>query len=43
MDVIILMFGFGMVVHLIISVIEERLFFRKRELKRLLAEQTNLV
>ena len=34
MDVIILMFGFGMVVHLIVSVIEEQLFFRKRELKK---------
>lgn len=33
MDVIILIFGFGMVVHLIVSVIEEQLFFRKRELK----------
>lgn len=29
------MFGFGMVVHLIVSVIEERFFFRKRELKKL--------
>ncbi len=41
MDVIILMFGFGMVVHLIISVMEERLFFRKRELKKLQTEQTD--
>ncbi len=43
MDVIILMFGFGMVVHLIVSIIEERLFFRKRELKRLQTEQVNQV
>lgn len=40
MDVIILMFGFGMVVHLIVSVIEERLFFRKRELRKLQSERT---
>ncbi len=33
MDVIILMFGFGMVVHLLISLIEERLIFRKIEFK----------
>lgn len=43
MDVIILMFGFGMVVHLIVSVIEERLFFRQRELRKLQSEQTNLL
>lgn len=43
MDVIILMFGFGMVVHLIVSIIEERLFFCKRELRRLQKEQTSLV
>ncbi len=35
MDTIILMFGFGMVVHLIVSIIEEKLFFRKRELKNI--------
>ncbi len=33
MDIIILMFGFGMVVHLIISLIEEKLFLRKAELR----------
>lgn len=31
MDVIILMFGFGMVVHLAVSLVEEKLFLRKRE------------
>lgn len=40
MDVIILMFGFGMVVHLGVSLIEEKLFLRKFELKRLSAEST---
>ena len=34
MNVIILMFGFGMVVHLVISLIEEKLFLRKFELKK---------
>lgn len=34
MNVIILMFGFGMVVHLAISLIEEKLFLRKFELKK---------
>lgn len=39
MDVIIWMFGFGMVVHLIVSIIEERLFLCKFEKKaRLLSE-----
>ncbi len=33
MDVIILMFGFGMVVHLAVSLIEEKLFLRRFELK----------
>ena len=33
MDMIILMFGFGMVFHLIISIIEEK-FLRKQELKK---------
>ena len=33
MDVIILMFGFGMVVHLGVSLIEEKLFLRRFELK----------
>lgn len=31
MDVIILMFGFGMVVHLAVSLIEEKLFLRRFE------------
>ena len=30
MNTIILMFGFGMVTHLAVSLIEERLFFRKK-------------
>lgn len=34
MDVIILMFGFGMVVHLVVSLIEEKLFLRRFELKK---------
>lgn len=34
MDVIILMFGFGMVVHLAVSLIEEKLFLRRFEIKR---------
>ena len=34
MDVIILMFGFGMVVHLAISIIEEKLFLRRFEMKK---------
>ena len=34
MDVIILMFGFGMVVHLGVSLIEEKLFLRRFELKK---------
>jgi hypothetical protein len=34
MDVIILMFGFGMVAHLAISLIEEKRFLKPRELKR---------
>lgn len=33
MDIIILMFGFGMVVHLAVSLIEEKLFLRKFEIK----------
>lgn len=33
MDTIILMFGFGMVIHLLVSIIEEKLFFKKRILK----------
>ena len=35
MNVIILMFGFGMVVHLIVSLIEEKLFLRRFEFKKL--------
>ena len=38
MDVIILMFGFGMVVHLAVSLVEEKLFLRKFERKRQMAE-----
>ena len=34
MDAIILMFGFGMVVHLAVSLIEEKMFLRRSELKR---------
>lgn len=33
MNTIIIMFGFGMVVHFIISLIEERVFLKKRELR----------
>ena len=40
MDVIILMFGFGMVVHLGVSLIEEKLFLRRFELKKQLAENS---
>ena len=39
MDVIILMFGFGMVVHLAVSLIEEKLFLRRFELKKLTQEK----
>lgn len=39
MDVIILMFGFGMVVHLIVAVIEERLFLCKFEKKEWLSSE----
>ena len=35
MNTIILMFGFGMVVHYIVSLVEEKIFFKKRELKDL--------
>lgn len=31
MNTIILMFGFGMVVHYIVSLIEEKVFFRNKE------------
>lgn len=40
MNVIILMFGFGMVVHLAVSFIEEKLFLRKFEKRRLLLLET---
>ena len=40
MDVIILMFGFGMVVHLIVSLIEEKLFLRRFELKKVSVESS---
>lgn len=39
MDVIILMFGIGNVVHLIVSTIEERIFFKK-EIQRLELKNT---
>lgn len=42
MDVIILMFGFGMVVHLAVSFIEEKFFLRKFEKNRLLLNPTQL-
>ena len=35
MNTIILMFGFGMVVHYIVSLVEEKMLFKKRELKAL--------
>ncbi|MDY4593372.1 MAG: hypothetical protein SO434_08295 [Eubacteriales bacterium] len=41
MDVIILMFGFGMVVHLAVSLIEEKLFLRKIEIKKQLTFNSN--
>lgn len=31
MDVIILMFGFGMVAHFVISIVEEKVFLLKKE------------
>ncbi len=31
MNTIILMFGFGMVVHWIVSIIEEKIFLKRRE------------
>mgnify|MGYP006918967577 FL=1 len=31
MDVIILMFGFGMVAHFVISIVEEKVFLRKKD------------
>ena len=39
MDVIILMFGFGMVAHLAVSLIEEKLFLRRFELKKIKQEE----
>lgn len=38
MDLIILMFGFGMVVHYIVSLVQEKLIFRKRNLKTAIDE-----
>ncbi len=38
MDVIIMMFGFGMIVHLAVSLIEERVFLRKFENKKNVVE-----
>ncbi|MDE7373047.1 MAG: hypothetical protein K2N18_03185, partial [Clostridia bacterium] len=44
MNVIILMFGFGMVVHLAISLIEEKLFLRRIELKKLMdVKEENII
>ncbi len=40
MDVIILMFGFGMVVHLAVSSVEEKLFLRRFELKKQFTENS---
>lgn len=34
MNIIILMFGFGMVTHLFISIIEEKIFLQRFELKK---------
>lgn len=34
MNVIILMFGFGMVVHLVVSLVEEKIFFKREILKK---------
>ena len=45
MDVIILMFGFGMVVHLAVSICEEKLFLKRFEKKRQISEpatETNI-
>lgn len=45
MDVIILMFGFGMVVHLAVSLCEEKLFLKRFEKKRQISEpatETNI-
>lgn len=39
MDVIIMMFGFGMVVHLAVSLIEEKLFLRKFAMKKAIISQ----
>ncbi|MDE6618064.1 MAG: hypothetical protein K2K13_03440 [Clostridiales bacterium] len=41
MNTIILMFGFGMVVHLAVSLIEEKLFLRRFEIKKQLADNAN--
>lgn len=38
MDIIILMFGFGMVVHLAVSLIEEKLFLQRFEFKKPMTE-----
>ncbi|MDE5592805.1 MAG: hypothetical protein K2I75_02625 [Clostridiales bacterium] len=40
MNTIILMFGFGMVVHLAVSLIEEKIFLRRFEIKKQLADNT---
>lgn len=41
MQTIILMFGFGMVVHYAVSLIEEKIFFRKKERKKELTVPDN--
>ncbi len=40
MDVIILMFGLGMVVHLVVSLIEEKVFFRRFEYNKMLDKKS---
>lgn len=42
MNVIILMFGFGMVVHLIISLIEEKMFLKPSEMKKLTMQNESI-
>lgn len=43
MDVIILMFGFGMVAHLVISLIEEKCFLKPREITQLKPQKRNQI
>lgn len=42
MDVIILMFGFGMVVHLLVSIVEEKVFLRKSEMKNFRVQKRSM-